>query len=82
LPLLMRPTIAITWGALKGQNMMGASVKTYERRRENMLVYEGQKVGYPTIDLPLELEALDLLFDDYDMEFIHIVAEKEQEQRD
>ena len=47
-----------------------------------MLVYEGQKVGYPTIDLPLELEALDLLFDDYDMEFIHIVAEKEQEQRD
>ena len=45
-----------------------------------MLVYPNQIVGYPVVTLDtLEQDALDLLFDDFDMEFIHVEAEQEQE---
>jgi hypothetical protein len=42
-----------------------------------MIVYEGQRVGYPTLEL-LELDAMDLLFDDFDMQFIHVEEQEDQ----
>jgi len=58
---------------LKGKTLRPIKQKGGDR----MIVYEGQRVGYPTLEL-LELDATDLLFDDFDMQFIHVEEQEEQ----